>query len=149
MRKAVVIVGGGARTAEKEVKKYLKNTGFPFVATWAALDMFTHDYPNHIGTFGITGSKAGNKAVQEADFLLVLGSRLDTHQTGSDPSKFAPKAYTVVVDIDPTELNKKNDLHIAEKLNMTVKEFINEYSKSLQVYGRAFKTLRRRRHYNY
>ena len=126
MRKAVVIVGGGARSAEKKVKKYLKIMGFPFVSTWAALDMFTHDYPNYLGAFGITGSKAGNKAVQEAKLLLVLGSRLDTHQTGSDPSKFAPKSrWTVVVDIDPSELNKKNGFHIDKKFNMTVKDFLN------------------------
>ena len=129
--KTVAIVGGGARTAEKEVKRYLKRTRFPFVATWAALDMFTYDYPNYIGTFGITGSIAGNKAVQEANLLLVLGSRLDTHQTGSDPSKFAPNAWKVVVDIDPSELNKKNGLRIAEKFNITVKEFIDAYFKSL------------------
>ena len=125
MRKAVVIVGGGARSAEKKVKKYLKIMGFPFVSTWAALDMFTHDYPNYLGAFGITGSKAGNKAVQEAKLLLVLGSRLDTHQTGSDPSKFAPQAYKIVVDIDPSELNKKNGFHIDKKFNMTVKDFLN------------------------
>lgn len=124
--KTIVIVGAGARTAEKEVKHYLDRTGFHFVATWGAVDMFTHDYPNYLGTFGITGSIVGNKAVQEAEYLLVLGSRLDTHQTGSDPSKFAPNAHITVVDIDLTELNKNNGLHIDDKLNMTVKEFIDE-----------------------
>lgn len=120
----LVIVGGGCRGAEKEVKVYLKATNYPFVVTWAAKDMFTYDYPNLIGEFGITGSVAGNKAVQECDELLVLGSRLDTHQTGSNPATFAPKALKIVVDIDQDELNKNNGMNIDVKICSDVKEWL-------------------------
>lgn len=124
--KALVVVGGGCRGAEKEVKAYLKRTNYPFVVTWGAKDMFTYDYPNLIGEFGITGSVAGNKAVQECEVMLVLGSRLDTHQTGSDPSKFAPQAFKTVVDIDPDELNKNNGMKIDNPICVDVKGFLND-----------------------
>lgn len=122
----LVIVGGGCRGAKKEVKIFLKKYNLPFVVTWAAKDMFTYNFPNLIGEFGITGSVAGNKAVQECELLLVLGSRLDTHQTGSNPATFAPKAKKLVVDIDPDELNKNNGMKIDKAFCMDIKYFLKE-----------------------
>jgi acetolactate synthase-1/2/3 large subunit len=123
----LVIVGGGCRGAEKEVKKFLTFFNADFVVTWGAKDMFEYNYPGLIGEFGITGSVAGNKAVQECGFLIVLGSRLDTHQTGSDPSKFAPNACKLVVDIDPDELNKNNGMKIDLPICMDIKEYLRGY----------------------
>jgi acetolactate synthase-1/2/3 large subunit len=127
MKNILVVVGAGARTAEVEVKEFLKRTDLPFVTTWGAMDMFTYDYPNYIGNFGITGSIEGNKAVQESDFLIVFGSRLDTHQTGSNPSTFAPKAIKLVVDIDNNELMKNKGVHIDFPICADIKELLNGY----------------------
>lgn len=124
--KSLVIVGGGCRGAERELKDWLKRKNLPFVVTWAAKDIFTYDYPNLIGEFGITGSREGNKAVQECEMLLVLGSRLDTHQTGSNPATFAPKAFKTVVDIDPDELNKNNGMKIDNPICVDVRGFLND-----------------------
>lgn len=125
--KTLVIVGAGARDAEKEVKGYLNHTQHPFVVTWGAKDMFPYGYPNLIGGFGVTGTKEANKAVQEADYLIVFGCSLNTHHTGSNPSQFAPKAYKVVVDIDIDQFDKKNGLHIDSKINQDLKEHLREY----------------------
>lgn len=123
MKKVVVIVGSGCRGSEKEVKKYLKVSGFDFVTTWGAKDMFPVDYPKYIGSFGITGSKEGNVAVQDSDILIILGSSLNTHHTGSDPSKFAPKAYKIMVDIDEEELNKQK---IDLPMHRNIKEVLGD-----------------------
>ncbi len=127
MLRTVVIIGGGARSAETEVKNFLKETNLPFVVTWAAKDMFSYKYPNLIGEFGITGSREGNAAVQASELLIVLGSRLDTHQTGSNPATFAPKAFKIVVDIDPSELEKDNGIRIGIPICMSIKELLRGY----------------------
>jgi acetolactate synthase-1/2/3 large subunit len=51
-------------------------------------------------------SRAGNFAVQNADYVLVLGSRLTALTTGTDYCKFARSAQVAVVDIDPVEHSK-------------------------------------------
>jgi len=63
-------------------------------------------HPSFSGRPGTIGDRAGNFAVQNADFLLVLGSRLNIRQISYNWENFAHRAYKVVVDIDPAELRK-------------------------------------------
>jgi acetolactate synthase I/II/III large subunit len=86
----------------------------PVAPTWAVADLLPADHPLHIGTFGTHGTRHANFAVQNADLILSVGSRLDTKATGSPPSTFAREAKKIVVDVDPCELNKfaRYGLHI-------------------------------------
>jgi len=59
-----------------------------------------------VGSMGCT--RAGNFAVQNADLVLVLGSRLSSITTGTEFCKFARAAKVVVVDIDPAEHQKES-----------------------------------------
>ena len=47
-----------------------------------------------------------NFAVQNADLIISLGSRLDTKSTGSPITTFAREAKKIMIDIDPSELSK-------------------------------------------
>ena len=132
---SLIIIGAGARSAEKELKAFLSLHPIPFIVTWGAKDMFVYNYPNLIGNFGITGSKEGNVAVQSAEHLLVLGSSLNTHHTGSDPSKFARQAIKTVVDIDQEELDKHNGMIIDYKICKDIKEYLKDYGKPLYLHG--------------
>ena len=122
----VVVVGGGVKIghAEAEVNRFINSTGIPFATTWSTIDMFLDDNPNLIGNFGISANRTGNFAVQNADLIICFGSKLDTHQTGSNPARFAPKAKKIVVDIDKTELDKKNGLFIDLKVNCDLNVFL-------------------------
>lgn len=122
----VAVVGSGVKLgcSEELMKLFLKISGIPYATTWATIDMFLDDEPNLIGNFGISANRAGNFAVQNSDLLISFGSRLDTHQTGSNPAKFAPKAKKIVIDIDNTELNKNNGMKIDLKVNCDLKIFL-------------------------
>lgn len=113
-QRPVIIAGWGVRLshAESEFFDVARQLQFPILPTWAAADMFPSVYPLLAGTFGTHGSRSGNFAVQNADLILVIGSRLDTHETGSPPSSFARQAFKIVVDIDPAELDKFASLGI-------------------------------------
>jgi acetolactate synthase-1/2/3 large subunit len=54
------------------------------------------------------GDRPGNFAVQNADVLLILGSRLNIRQVSYNWKSFARAAFKIWVDIDPLELNKPN-----------------------------------------
>jgi len=122
----VIIVGGGVKIGrvEKETNTFIEKSGIPFATTWSTIDLFLDDTPNLIGNFGISSNRAGNFAVQNADLIISLGSRLDTHQTGSNPASFAPKAKKIVINIDNEELNKNNGLNIDLKIHCDLKVFL-------------------------
>ncbi len=130
-RRPVVIVGAGVKLAKAEglCRKFLDNSGIPYAPTWATVDLFVDDEPGLTGIFGVSSNRAGNFSIQNSDLIISLGSRLDTHETGSNPSRFAPGAKKVVVDIDRDELDKKNGLNIDVKVLCDLKTFLTEINK--------------------
>lgn len=107
-QRPLVIFGAGVGLAAQQAlfEQWLINTKIPFVATWAALNYFKHDISNYVGHFGVYGNRGGNFAVQNADHIIVFGSRLDNRQRSGNPANFAPNAKVTVLDIDPAELDK-------------------------------------------
>ena len=75
------------------------------MTTWGAQDIFA-EHHNWAGSFGTSGVRAANFAVQNADLIIAVGTRLDTKATGMPASSFAPKAEIVMVDIDRAEIEK-------------------------------------------
>ncbi len=107
-KRPIVFVGSGVRIgkAQKQLIEFLDKTGLPVVTAWNAHDLVWDDHASYVGRPGTIGDRAGNFAVQNADFLLVLGSRLNIRQVSYNWKAFARKAFKVVVDIDSTELKK-------------------------------------------
>lgn len=130
-KRPVIVVGGGVKLAKAEglCRKFLDKSGIPYATTWSTIDMFLDDQPGLIGNFGISANRAGNFAVQNSDLILSLGSRLDTHQTGSKVSRFAPGAKKIMVDIDREELFKNNGLNVDVRIHCELKAFLSEINK--------------------
>ena len=107
-RRPVMILGWGVRLAGagELARQLAEQIGLPVAPTWAIADLLESDHPLRIGTFGTHGTRYANFAVQNADLILSIGSRLDTKATGSPPATFAREARKIVVDVDPAELNK-------------------------------------------
>lgn len=107
-QRPLIVFGAGVGLANqhRELERWLTSNRIPFVATWAALNYFNHEAPNYLGHFGVYGNRGGNAAVQNADRILVLGSRLDNRQRSGNPANFAPNAKILCIDIDPAELEK-------------------------------------------
>jgi acetolactate synthase-1/2/3 large subunit len=110
MSKPILILGAGVQPCRELARKVIDDLGVPVCLTWGAADVLPWDHPLRVGTFGTHGNKYANLAIQNADFVLSIGSRLDTKATGFPVSSFAPNAKLVMVDIDPTEIDKFKDL---------------------------------------
>jgi len=132
-KRPIILIGGGIRIAhvEKEVKRLIEVLGFPVVKTWGAFDILPSDYSLLIGTPGVYGNRGANFAVQNADLLITLGSRLDTRLTGGKPATFAREAKKIVVDIDKAELDKRRGLTPDLAINSDLKEFLGVMLKHL------------------
>lgn len=106
----VILVGNGVRLAHAvdSFRELAKLLNIPCLTTWRAMDFLAEDDPLYIGRPGAVGQRAANFAQQNADFILILGARLDLGQTGYNHKHFAPAAQKVMVDIDVSEINKLN-----------------------------------------
>jgi acetolactate synthase-1/2/3 large subunit len=98
--------GVGLAGAEKETAAWLDKTGLPFVSSWAGLTYFDNEMPGFLGQIGVYGNRGANFVLQNADAVIVLGSRLDNRQRSGNADNFAVGAEVLVIDVDQEELRK-------------------------------------------
>ncbi len=109
-QRPVVLIGKGVRSAgaEELLRKFVEEWDIPLTFAASAPDTYGAANRLSIGSVGAMGcTRAGNFAVQNADYVLVLGSRLTALTTGTDYCKFARSAQVTVVDIDTVEHSKE------------------------------------------
>lgn len=105
-QRPVLIAGNGLRGAQAQFEEWIQRWSLPIIPTWKAADLVANDHPLYVGRCGTMGERAANFAMQTADLLICLGSRLDFSITGFDRSKWAPNAKKIVVDVDEREIYK-------------------------------------------
>lgn len=131
-KRPVIFAGMGPRIAgaHPEFLALLEKLKIPVVTGWNAHDVLTNDSPYYAGRPGTVGDRAGNFTVQNADFLMVLGSRLNVRQVSYNWKSFAPHAWKVMVDIDKAELDKPT-LNIDLKICANLQTFIPALNAAL------------------
>lgn len=104
----VVLAGTGVRIAGQHSAflKFVERLGVPVVTGWNAHDVITNDHPLFVGRPGSVGDRGGNFAIQTADYVLVLGCRLNIRQISYNWHSFARNGKVAMVDIDKAELAK-------------------------------------------
>jgi acetolactate synthase-1/2/3 large subunit len=117
-----VLPGSGVRIAGAEAafERVMSRLGVPVPTAFNAHDLLAAEHPLYAGKAGTVGDRAGNFAVQNADFLLVLGCRLNIRQISFNWTSFAREAFKAMVDVDLAELEKPTlsiDLPIHADLN--------------------------------
>jgi acetolactate synthase-1/2/3 large subunit len=134
-KRPVLILGGGLKTPDLglHLERVLKILGVPALVTWAGLDLIESNNPLRIGTFGVYGSRAGNFAVQNADLVIALGTRLSQNLTGGILQSFARGAQITMVDVDPHEMSKfdGNGIDISQRICAQLSEFLRELESEL------------------
>lgn len=131
----VILAGTGIRCANRthEFLQLLDRLKIPVVTGWNAHDLVANDNPFYAGRPGTVGDRAGNFAVQNADFLLVLGCRLNIRQISYNWGSFASRAWKAMVDADSAELNKPT-LNTDLKVHADLKDFIPALNTALEGY---------------
>jgi acetolactate synthase-1/2/3 large subunit len=128
----VVLIGNGVRLggARAEMRALIERLGVPVLTTWPAHDMVPDDHPLMVGRPGPLAPRGANFTLQNADWLLALGARLDLVVTGYAPQNFARGAKKIMVDIDGAELRKMGGT-IDIPVQADVKAFIDEMTRQL------------------
>ena len=135
-KRPIVLIGGGVRlsNANVELLNYVEKYSIPVVYSLMGKDSIGEDYKYNLGLIGSYGNRYGNLALANSDLILVLGSRLDTRQTGTSLDTFAREAKIIQVDVDKNELGSKIKIDI--EINSDVKDFIatlNKYEINIDI----------------
>lgn len=124
-QRPVLLVGNGVRLAGAipAFQQFVEKSEIPVVYSRLGHDLIDTDHPLSIGMVGMLGAnRAGNFALQNADYVLCVGCRLSINTTGYEYEKFAREAKIVVVDIDEVE-HQKQTVRIDEFVKADAKSF--------------------------
>lgn len=134
-KRPIIFAGHGVHLAkaEKEFLALIEKLGIPVLTSMSAHDLLPTSHPFCIGRPGVFGDRAGNFAIQNADLLISIGARHHLWNMGYTFNAFAREAKKVIVDIDPTELQKKSivpDLPINADAKLFIEEFYKQISNT-------------------
>jgi acetolactate synthase-1/2/3 large subunit len=103
----VILAGTGIRAAAAldVFERVIQKLRVPVTTAWTH-DLIASDDELFCGRPGTIGERAGNFTVQNADVLLVLGSRLNIRQVSYNWQSFARDAFKIQVDVDAAEFRK-------------------------------------------
>jgi len=104
----LLLAGNGIRLAraQKDFRNALDLLRIPTALTWCGGDLLADNHPLFVGRPGGIAPRGANFALQNCDFLLIVGARMDFALTGYAPERLARAAHRVMVDIDPAEIAK-------------------------------------------
>jgi acetolactate synthase-1/2/3 large subunit len=124
-KKPLIVAGNGVHlaNAESEFIDLVNTLKIPVVCTWNAKDLFNYNNDLYVGNFGLLGERAANFAIQEADLLIIIGSRLSIPVTGYNTKDFANNSVKIMVDLDVNEM-LKHTLTIDYPVVDDIKNFI-------------------------
>lgn len=127
-KKPLFLVGGGAVNAKNFLRwlTYLSESDLPYVSSLKGSEK-TIATDHYFGMIGAYGTRVANHAIQSCDLLIVVGSRLDVRQTGSNVESFAKNANVIQIDIDAAQLN--NRVKCQESIQMDCESFFQSFFK--------------------
>lgn len=102
-----------------------KKLNIPVVTYWNAVDLIEDEHPLYCGRAGNMGDRPGNWAIQNADLILAVGTRISIRQVGYNWKTWARAAEVIMVDIDQDEM-KKPTLHVDMPVWADAKDFLTK-----------------------
>jgi acetolactate synthase-1/2/3 large subunit len=134
-KRPVILAGTGIRAAHAvaEFDELFHRLGVPVTTAWTH-DLIPSDDPLFCGRPGTIGDRAGNFTVQNADVLLILGSRLNIRQISYNWKSFAPHAFKIQVDIDAAEFHKPT-IQPDMAIHCDLKRFLQELLRRCEAGG--------------
>ncbi len=124
-KRPAVILGNGIRLshASDKARELIERLNAPVFVSWNGVDLIEEDHPLYFGRPNVVGHRSANLILQNADFVLSIGTRLSLLNTGYNFEGYLKNAFHVMVDIDPNEMEKKN-LHPQIKIAADAGRFI-------------------------
>lgn len=106
-KRPLIYAGGGiiSGNAAEELNAFSKHIHAPVSMSAMGLGAIPWDDSRCLGMIGMHGTPVSNKASQECDLLIAVGSRF-SDRVASNRQSFALNAQVLHIDIDATEISK-------------------------------------------
>lgn len=103
----VICAGGGVLSSGIKLKliAFAEKTGIPVVSTMMGIGVMPSDHEQYLGMLGSHGKGAANRAVHEADLIIVCGARVGDRAVAA-PDQVSERSKIIHIDIDPAEIGK-------------------------------------------
>ena len=113
-KRPLVVFGGGVRGAAgcQPLRDLLAKAEIPATYTLMAAGVLAYGEPLNLGLLGMHGCYTTNKAVDQADLLIAVGTRF-SDRVALKPETFARNAKRIQIDIDPSEMGKNVPIDLA------------------------------------
>ena len=113
-QRPLIYFGGGVRSAAscQPLRDLVHKAGIPATYTLMAAGVVPYGDPLNLGMIGMHGCYTANRAVNEADVVIAIGTRF-SDRVALKPSTFAKKATIIQIDIDPSEIGKNVDIDLS------------------------------------
>ena len=129
-KRPVFHAGYGIRLSSgyKAFRSVAEKLNIPVVTYWNAVDLIEDENSLYCGRAGNMGDRPGNWAIQNADLILAVGTRISIRQVGYNWKTWAREAEVIMVDIDRAEM-KKPTLHVEMPVWADAKDFLEKLDK--------------------
>lgn len=114
-----------------EFRALADKLNIPIVTYWNAVDLIEDEHPLYIGRSGNMGDRPGNWAIQNADLILAVGTRISIRQVGYNWKTWAREAEVIMADIDRGEM-KKPTLHVDMPIWADAKDFLGKMNQAAE-----------------
>ena len=115
----------------KAFREALEKLNIPIVTYWNAVDLIEDEHPLYCGRAGNMGDRPGNWAIQNADLILAVGTRISIRQVGYNWKTWARAAEVIMVDVDQAEM-KKPTLHVEMPVWADAKDFLTRLAAAAE-----------------
>ncbi|WP_036606249.1 biosynthetic-type acetolactate synthase large subunit [Oribacterium sp. P6A1] len=106
-KRPIICVGGGVHLARavNAVRSFADNNRIPVVCTMMGIGVMKSNDPMFFGMVGNNGNSYGNRAMNEADMIIMVGARV-ADRSISQPDLITENKTLVHIDVDPAEIGK-------------------------------------------
>ena len=150
-KRPLIVAGGGVLSSGVKLKlqAFVDKTGIPLISTMMGIGVMPSDHELYLGMLGTHGTAIANRALHEADLVIVCGARLGDRAVAA-PNQMSEKNTVIHIDIDPAEIGKnvKTEIpivgdmrNVMDKLNDEIGDFVvpKQWSETVKSYQKDMK----------
>lgn len=133
-KRPIIVSGGGVLSSGVKLKfqNFALKTRIPVISTMMGIGVMPSDNELYLGMLGTHGKAVANRALHEADLVIVCGARLGDRAVAA-PDQMSNNTTVIHIDIDPAEIGKnvKTEIPIVGDMRNVLKmlaENIGDYT---------------------
>ncbi|MCR5756086.1 MAG: biosynthetic-type acetolactate synthase large subunit [Acetatifactor sp.] len=106
-KRPIICAGGGVllSNAEQELRSFTERHHIPVVSTMMGIGAMPTKHPMYFGMVGNNGKPYANRAMNEADLIIMVGARV-ADRAVSQPDLITKGKILIHIDVDPAEIGK-------------------------------------------